>query len=119
MVIADASTFPTFPGFNPTLTIMANALRIARGLTGADAPPGRDEDAAGDAPGAPGRGARRGAADGAADGAAPPVLPVTGGGQAVRLLPIAAAAAVGLAGRAERRGSRGTDRPASDDQETP
>lgn len=30
--IADASTFPTFPGFNPTLTIMANAIRIARGL---------------------------------------------------------------------------------------
>ena len=30
--IADASTFPTFPGFNPTNTIMANALRIARGI---------------------------------------------------------------------------------------
>lgn len=30
--VADASTFPTFPGFNPTLTIMANALRIARDL---------------------------------------------------------------------------------------
>jgi choline dehydrogenase-like flavoprotein len=30
--VADASTFPTFPGFNPTLTIMANSLRIARGL---------------------------------------------------------------------------------------
>jgi choline dehydrogenase-like flavoprotein len=30
--VADASTFPTFPGFNPTLTIMANALRIARGI---------------------------------------------------------------------------------------
>ena len=28
--VADASTFPTFPGFNPTNTIMANALRIAR-----------------------------------------------------------------------------------------
>lgn len=28
--VADASTFPTFPGFNPTLTIMANARRIAR-----------------------------------------------------------------------------------------
>jgi choline dehydrogenase-like flavoprotein len=27
--VADASTFPTFPGFNPTNTIMANALRIA------------------------------------------------------------------------------------------
>ena len=30
--VADASTFPTFPGFNPTNTIMANALRIARGI---------------------------------------------------------------------------------------
>jgi choline dehydrogenase-like flavoprotein len=30
--VADASTFPTFPGFNPTLTIMANARRIARGI---------------------------------------------------------------------------------------
>lgn len=30
--VADASTWPTYPGFNPTLTIMANALRIARGL---------------------------------------------------------------------------------------
>lgn len=27
--VADASTFPTFPGFNPTNTVMANALRIA------------------------------------------------------------------------------------------
>ena len=30
--VADASTWPTFPGFNPTLTIMANAQRIARRL---------------------------------------------------------------------------------------
>lgn len=30
--VVDASTFPTFPGFNPTLTIMANALRIARAM---------------------------------------------------------------------------------------
>ncbi|WP_232679034.1 GMC family oxidoreductase [Nocardioides sp. R-C-SC26] len=30
--VADASTWPTYPGFNPTLTIMANARRIARGL---------------------------------------------------------------------------------------
>ena len=30
--VADASTFPTFPGFNPTNTIMANALRVARGI---------------------------------------------------------------------------------------
>jgi choline dehydrogenase-like flavoprotein len=30
--VADGSTFPTFPGFNPTLTIMANALRVARGI---------------------------------------------------------------------------------------
>jgi choline dehydrogenase-like flavoprotein len=32
--VADASTFPTFPGFNPTNTIMANALRISRGIAG-------------------------------------------------------------------------------------
>lgn len=31
--IVDGSLFPTFPGFNPTLTILANSLRIARGLT--------------------------------------------------------------------------------------
>jgi choline dehydrogenase-like flavoprotein len=31
--VADASTFPTFPGFNPTNTIMANALRVARGIS--------------------------------------------------------------------------------------
>jgi choline dehydrogenase-like flavoprotein len=30
--VADASTFPTFPGFNPTNTIMANSMRIARGI---------------------------------------------------------------------------------------
>jgi choline dehydrogenase-like flavoprotein len=30
--VADASTFPTFPGFNPTNTIMANAMRIAAGV---------------------------------------------------------------------------------------
>ncbi|WP_372789502.1 GMC family oxidoreductase [Paraconexibacter sp.] len=35
--VADASTFPTFPGFNPTNTIMANALRISRGIAGAPA----------------------------------------------------------------------------------
>lgn len=32
--INDASTFPTFPGFNPTLTIMANSMRISRGIAG-------------------------------------------------------------------------------------
>jgi len=32
--VADASTFPTFPGFNPTNTIMANALRVSRGIAG-------------------------------------------------------------------------------------
>ncbi len=32
LYVADASTFPTFPGFNPTNTIMANALRIASGI---------------------------------------------------------------------------------------
>ena len=32
LFVADASTFPTFPGFNPTNSIMANALRIAHGI---------------------------------------------------------------------------------------
>lgn len=32
VVIADGSSFPTFPGFNPTLTVLANALRIATAL---------------------------------------------------------------------------------------
>lgn len=30
--VTDGSTFPTFPGFNPTLTILANAQRIARAI---------------------------------------------------------------------------------------
>ncbi len=30
--VVDGSTFPTFPGFNPTLTILANSLRIARAI---------------------------------------------------------------------------------------
>lgn len=30
--VVDGSLFPSFPGFNPTLTILANALRIARGI---------------------------------------------------------------------------------------
>ncbi|MES0873813.1 GMC family oxidoreductase [Sinimarinibacterium thermocellulolyticum] len=30
--VVDGSLFPTFPGFNPTLTIFANALRIARAI---------------------------------------------------------------------------------------
>ncbi len=30
--VVDGSTFPTFPGFNPTLTVLANALRIARAV---------------------------------------------------------------------------------------
>lgn len=30
--VVDASSFPTFPGFNPTLTILANAQRIARAI---------------------------------------------------------------------------------------
>lgn len=30
--VVDASLFPTFPGFNPTLTILANSLRIARAI---------------------------------------------------------------------------------------
>lgn len=30
--VVDGSTFVTFPGFNPTLTVLANSLRIARAL---------------------------------------------------------------------------------------
>lgn len=30
--VVDGSLFPTFPGFNPTLTVLANALRISRGI---------------------------------------------------------------------------------------
>lgn len=30
--VVDGSLFPTFPGFNPTLTVLANSLRIARAI---------------------------------------------------------------------------------------
>ncbi len=30
--VMDGSTFPTFPGFNPTVTVLANALRISRNI---------------------------------------------------------------------------------------
>lgn len=36
--VVDGSTFVTFPGFNPTLTILANSLRISRALAGGVAP---------------------------------------------------------------------------------
>ena len=36
--VADASTWPTYAGHNPTNTIMANALRVARGISGGKAP---------------------------------------------------------------------------------
>jgi choline dehydrogenase-like flavoprotein len=90
--IADASTFPTFPGFNPTLTIMANALRICRqiacGTAGTPAPVADERPAArprGDDP--------------------PPRrdLPATGPGTAARLLPIAATAAGAAALTARNR----------------
>lgn len=35
--VVDGSLFPTFPGFNPTLTILANSLRIARRIGGGQA----------------------------------------------------------------------------------
>lgn len=35
--VVDGSTFPTFPGFNPTLTILANALRISRRIAAGQA----------------------------------------------------------------------------------
>lgn len=75
--ITDASTFPTFPGFNPTLTIMANSLRIARGIaggSGAAPPPATDRDEPA------GQGDQ-------------PVLPATGPSTAVRVLPWVATAA--------------------------
>ncbi|HWH28196.1 MAG TPA: GMC family oxidoreductase [Mycobacteriales bacterium] len=67
--VADASTFPTFPGFNPTLTVMANALRIARTLACGTAPAGGEPATAG------GR------------------LPSTGGPAALPLVALAAGAA--------------------------
>lgn len=30
--VMDGSSFPTFPGFNPTVTVLANALRISRNI---------------------------------------------------------------------------------------
>jgi choline dehydrogenase-like flavoprotein len=89
--VADGSTFPTFPGFNPTLTIMANALRIARGIAGAGAPVDLGDDAV---PGAPP----------AAGPTAP--LPATGGGAAVTLLPLAAGAAALASRRADEKDDR-------------
>jgi choline dehydrogenase-like flavoprotein len=77
VVVVDGSTFPTFPGFNPTLTIMANSLRIARVTTGAPAPGGSPLPTD------------------------PPPLPATGGGGSVRVLPVLAGAAA-LAARAGR-----------------
>ena len=35
----DGSVFPTSGGWNPTLTIFANALRIAHGIAGSDPGP--------------------------------------------------------------------------------
>ncbi len=47
VLVMDGSVFPTFPGFNPTLTVLANSLRQARALAGSvppdePAPPGKD-----------------------------------------------------------------------------
>lgn len=77
--IVDGSTFPTFPGFNPTLTIMANSLRISRTLAGASAPGTTDDEG---------------------DGVP---LAATGGGTA-----LAAATAAGLAVAARRASTHGT-----------
>jgi choline dehydrogenase-like flavoprotein len=99
--VVDGSTFPTFPGFNPTLTIMANALRITRRIAGGTAPaePAAEAD--------PAARAEDGAVAGTRGG---PVLPATGGRAAWATLPLAAAAAAGLASRA---GDDGTDDPAA------
>ncbi len=44
--VADASTFPTFPGFNPTNTIMANARRIAHAIAATPVRPAPKKDRA-------------------------------------------------------------------------
>jgi choline dehydrogenase-like flavoprotein len=89
--LTDGSTFPTFPGFNPTLTIMANSLRIARGIAGGTAAaPVAQQPAAVPAPPPP------------VSPGGPP-LPATGPPAGTRLLPVvlagAGAAAAGLAHR--------------------
>jgi choline dehydrogenase-like flavoprotein len=90
--VADASTFPTFPGFNPTLTIMANALRVCRGIACGSAAGPPDGTAAEPAPApSPGRPDQR------------RDLPATGPGQAVRVLPLAATAAGAAALAARKR----------------
>lgn len=79
VLVVDGSTFPTFPGFNPTLTIMANSLRVTREFVGArPATPATPPPA----PAGPHGG----------DGTPP--LPATGGGGAITLLPLAAGAAM-------------------------
>ena len=76
VLVVDGSTFPTFPGFNPTLTIMANSLRVTREVAGAR-------------PAAPATPAPAPAAS-APDG---PPLPATGGGAGRVVLPLALGAA--------------------------
>jgi choline dehydrogenase-like flavoprotein len=99
VVVADGSSFPTFPGFNPTLTIMANALRVTRVLCGAeeDTPGAPDgEGDGGDRAPDPGDGAATGDTGPPRDLRRP--LPQTGGAAAAAGLP-----ALG-AGRAATRG---------------
>lgn len=79
VLVVDGSTFPTFPGFNPTLTIMANSLRVTREFVGARPATPATPPAA---PAGPDGG----------DGTPP--LPATGGGGAITLLPLAAGAAM-------------------------
>jgi choline dehydrogenase-like flavoprotein len=89
--ITDASTFPTFPGFNPTLTIMANSLRIARGIAGGAAPAPVAQQPTGEpAPPPP-----------ASPGG--PRLPATGPPAGTRLLPVILTGA-GTAAALARRG---------------
>jgi choline dehydrogenase-like flavoprotein len=108
--IVDGSTFPTFPGFNPTLTIMANALRITRRLAGAE--PGREQRGDGARPPeAADDGARSRRPDAGSGTEHRAVLPVTGGGSANRgALPLLAAGAA-LAATAPRGAE---PRPAAD-----
>ncbi len=91
VLVVDGSTFPTFPGFNPTLTIMANSLRVTREVTGArPAAPATPAPAPVPAPSGP-------------------PLPTTGGGAAITALPLAlgaAAAATHRHGRPEPEDDR-------------
>src|SRR5581483_11361711 len=79
--VGDGSVFVTAGGFNPTLTIMALSLRMARHITGSPSPAGATPAAA----------------------VAPSRLPATGTSSAIEAIGVAAgAASVALRGIRER-----------------